>query len=76
MPVRTLVFGQLTDILAPVLERPESSSVGEFKALLEQDYPTLATYTYCIAVNKRVAEEGDIITPNAEVALLPPFSGG
>jgi len=43
---------------------------------LYQQYPDLQHTKFSIAINKKMAVGKTIIPVGAEVALLPPFSGG
>lgn len=72
-----LVFGQLVEITGQ--ERLVIPSVGDTAALqdaLTQLFPRLAGSRYVIAVNKEIYTAGTEIPPGANIALLPPFSGG
>lgn len=70
-------FGKLSEII-PLEYQIENSlqDVAELKYFLETNFPALGRITYLIAVNHRIAGPGDAIPTNAEIALLPPFSGG
>ncbi|MCC7465391.1 MAG: MoaD/ThiS family protein [Saprospiraceae bacterium] len=75
--MKILAFGKIADIL----RRPEQDiqgpeTVAELRIFLEQEYPELKTLRYVIAVDKQIADEEASLSENAEVALLPPFSGG
>jgi molybdopterin synthase sulfur carrier subunit len=75
--MKILAFGKIADIL----RRPEQDiqgpeTVAELRIFLEQEYPELKTLRYVIAVDKQIADEQTSLPGNAEVALLPPFSGG
>lgn len=72
-----LVFGQLVEITGQ--ERLVVPSVGDTAALqdaLIQQFPRLAGSRYVIAVNKEICATGTEIPAGANIALLPPFSGG
>lgn len=72
-----LVFGQLTDIT-----KGSAISIGkanDTEALLEMlyhHYPLLKQKEFLIAVDKIIVNEKSEIRENAQIALLPPFSGG
>ena len=53
-------------------------TVGELKALIEDQHPALGALlgSAAVAVNLRVARTDDTVRPGDEVALLPPVSGG
>jgi molybdopterin synthase sulfur carrier subunit len=77
MRIKVLAFGKIAD----VLRRPEQDiqgpeTVAQLRVFLEKEYPELKTFHYLVAVNRQAAEEDTPLSENAEVALLPPFSGG
>lgn len=57
---------------------PDAATVADLKAALAQQYPALAEAmpTVIVAVNKSFAYDPDPITPEVELALFPPVSGG
>ena len=57
---------------------PEPATVGELRRLLGAAYPQLAPLlpSLLFAVNAEYARDGDPIPPGAEVAAIPPVSGG
>jgi sulfur-carrier protein len=72
-----MVFGQLEDITGSSLIAVEN--VSDTELLLQKlyaQYPLLKEKKFLIAVNQKIATEKMQIGDNAEVALLPPFSGG
>lgn len=52
------------------------STTNEVKEKLETLYPDLRRMRYLIAVDNKIANTDTPLTAQAEVALLPPFSGG
>ena len=76
MQVQVVPFGQITDITGSETFPMNAASTGELRTLLEEKYPQLKSKKFAIAVNKQLIK-GDMELPQqAEVALLPPFSGG
>lgn len=70
-------FGKISEIIPSDYRIDESfQDVAGLKSFLETTFPNLSGKTYLIAVNQQIANPGDTIPANAEVALLPPFSGG
>lgn len=57
------------DVDAPV-------TVRELRAAAERQHPALAGAVYRVAVAQRYAHDDDEVPAGAEVALLPPVSGG
>lgn len=80
MTVQVLSFASLQAVLGAErqVELPDGANVAELLASLEASVPALKTYgrRYRVAVNQELAGEHDALPPNAEVALLPPVSGG
>jgi molybdopterin synthase sulfur carrier subunit len=77
MEVSVLFFGQLTDITGT--SRIRVSGIEDTEALdrlLRERYPLLEQGRYRMAVNRRMASGKTRLEEDAEVALLPPFSGG
>lgn len=60
------------------LELPAGATVGQARLALAVRCPALGGLLDrgMIAVNEEVAEDGEVIPEGAEVALLPPVSGG
>lgn len=76
MQVQVVPFGQITDITGSETFSMNVATTGELRTLLEEKYPQLRSRKFAIAVNKQLIK-GDVALPqHAEVALLPPFSGG
>lgn len=75
--MKVLAFGKIADILRQTeqdIKGPET--VAALRIFLEKEYPELKSLRYLIAVDRQTAEEHTPLSENAEVALLPPFSGG
>ena len=60
------------------LELPEPATVADVKRALAEAVPALAPLVpnVRIAVNAEYADDGDPIPAGAEVAAIPPVSGG
>lgn len=52
---------------------PDSKGLLE---LLRAKFPELTTTKFSLAINKKLISGNQEIPENAEIALLPPFSGG
>jgi len=81
MRIRLLAFASAGDALGASemdLEMPEGSRVADLRARLDRDHPKLAPLwpRLAIAVDGRVATLEAPLADGAEVALLPPVSGG
>jgi molybdopterin converting factor small subunit len=80
MEVRVRLNGALAASLGHHLQvtLPEGATVGELRARLAQDHPTLAEpFTVAVPiVAGRLAGEDDRLDDEAEVAFLLPVSGG
>jgi sulfur-carrier protein len=72
-----MVFGQLEDITGSSVVAV--ANVADTESLLNKlyvQYPLLKEKKFLVAVNKKIITEKTTIGEQAEVALLPPFSGG
>ena len=60
------------------LELPESSTVADLLAAMEDSFPNLSTSVphTMIAVNTEYVENTHLLHDGDEVALIPPVSGG
>lgn len=60
------------------VELPDGASVADLRRRLAADYPALAGLLErsALAVEDDFAEDSRVLSANAEVALLPPVSGG
>ena len=76
-----LLFAAARDLAgAHAVEVPveTGATVGEVRAALAEAYPTLAALLpRCrVAVGRAFAGDEDVVPAGAEVALIPPVSGG
>jgi molybdopterin synthase catalytic subunit len=81
MNIRLLAFASAGDALGTTemdIEMPEGSRIADLRARLDADHPKLQPLwpRLAVAVNGRVVTPDELLTPGAEVALLPPVSGG
>lgn len=80
MQIKILAFGIARDIVGgSKLEFTitEAATVGELKASLLSQFPTFEKLrSLAIAVNSEYAEDDQVISPNDEIVLIPPVSGG
>ncbi len=81
MKLRLLAFASAGDALGTDeldLEMPDGSRVSDLRARLDRDHPRLAPLwaRLAVAVDGRVVGPDAPLTDGAEVALLPPVSGG
>jgi len=60
------------------LELPAGSTVADLKDRLFAGYPVLAHWqdSVKVAVDQEYAEEDQVVPDGAEIALIPPVSGG
>ena len=71
------IFGQLNDIIGGnVIEVENIADTDELVEQLQRKYPSLVNSKYRVAVNRKIIELNTALQQDAEVALLPPFSGG
>jgi molybdopterin converting factor subunit 1 len=61
-----------------VIELPTGATVADLRRALAERYPPLAGFVdrCAVAVDTEFADDSQLLTPGAEVALLPPVSGG
>jgi sulfur-carrier protein len=70
-------FGQLTELLgSDKLIMPFSSDSENLMKTIFQKYPFLQTTKFVVSVDRKVIRTNTELTPQSEIALLPPFSGG
>ena len=78
--VELLVFAGLRQRLGRpslALELPAGCTVAQLRAQLERTHPELGALTHCrLAVDHEFVDDATIIPAGAELALIPPVSGG
>jgi molybdopterin synthase sulfur carrier subunit len=71
------VFGQLQDIVgSSLIEVENAADTDELIQQLQLKYPALKISKYKVAVNKNIVQSTTALQQDADIALLPPFSGG
>ncbi len=77
MQLNIKYFGMLAEITQCSEEDLEfsRSSVTDLLDVLFEKYPNLETKDFQVAQNNAIVSKETLVT-NAEIALLPPFSGG
>lgn len=81
MKVRVLFFALARDLAerdVVELSIAEGTTVRELRALLVQEIPSLADVlpNSMMAINQQYARDTDSIPDHAEIACIPPVSGG
>ena len=81
MTIRLLFFAQARERAGSgeaTLELPEGSRVADALERIRQRYPALAELMphLAVAMNQRLVSSEEAVAPDAEIALLPPVSGG
>ena len=79
--LKVLLFASLRDAAGARLidlELPAGSTVADLKSRLFAGYPALARWqdTVKVAVNQEYAEDDKVVPAGAEIAQIPPVSGG
>ena len=79
--MNVLLFARAKDLLGADridIAMPASATVGDLRRCLIQRYPQIAGLLEksAFAVNDEFADDATTIAGGAEVALLPPVSGG
>lgn len=79
--VRVRLLARAKDLVGThqvAVSLPEGASVGDLRRRLATDYPALAGLLErsALAVNDEFADDALTLPRDAEIALLPPVSGG
>ena len=79
--MRVLLFARARELAgaeAVEVAMPAAATVGDLRNLLGEQYPRLAGLLVrcAIAVNNEYADDATRLASDAEIALLPPVSGG
>jgi sulfur-carrier protein len=69
---------QAADREAVPIDLPDAATVADLRAAIARQFPALdATARHSLfAVNNRYADNATVIPPDAEIACIPPVSGG
>lgn len=81
MIVEVRLFARAKDLAgaaAVPVDLPEGATAGELRRRLAQEYPVLQGLLQrsALAVNDEFSSDGQVIPDRADVALIPPVSGG
>lgn len=81
MLVAVKLFARARDLAGADMvsvEVPDQATVADLRERLALAYPALTSLVgrSALAVNDEFAEDATILPPHAELALLPPVSGG
>ena len=81
MKISVLFFASIREIAGckeMEWDIPEGACVGEFRRDLVDRFPGMAALekVLSVAVNAEYADDEIVLMPDAEVALIPPVSGG
>lgn len=75
--IKVMIYGQLEDVTgASVISLDNINDTDMLTENLFKQFPLLKHKKFLVAVNKQVVTEKTTFDSNAEIALLPPFSGG
>lgn len=70
-------YGIIREITgAEIMVVEKAVNEEELRAQIYKRFPRLQNEPFAVAVNRRIISSSDIIPPDSEIALLPPFSGG
>lgn len=71
------LFGSLVDIVQnSILTLEDVEDVHSLQEKLFVLFPALQKMQFAIAIDKKIIHENTVINEHADIALLPPFSGG
>lgn len=81
MTVRVRLFARTRDLVGAdqvLINLAPGSSIGDLRRALAAMHPNLTSLLAhsALAVNDEFARDEQVLTPDQEVALLPPVSGG
>ena len=77
MEISVKLFGQIADVAGiNSIMIKDIANTDELRQKLQAEYPALLNSKFAIAVNKNIIQSNTVLQEKAEVALLPPFSGG
>jgi molybdopterin converting factor subunit 1 len=81
MTVHVRLFARARELAgadAVAIELPEVATVADLRIRLGEAYPTMSALLSrsAVAVNEEFAADHVAVFPGAEVAVLPPVSGG
>jgi molybdopterin converting factor subunit 1 len=81
MDVRVRLFARAKDLAGAdtvTVKVPSGATIGELRRRLAKEYPALAGILErsALAVNDEFADDTLTVPGNAEIAVLPPVSGG
>lgn len=80
MQLKILAFGIAKEIVGQFelpVELPEKATVGDLKSFLSSQYPDFQKLASLrVALNTEYANDSDALSPNDEIVLIPPVSGG
>ncbi len=75
--IQIIAFGKVAEIIGSVnFTMEHMASTDALKKYLLQLFPELAKVKFAMAVNKKLITTDAPIEASANIALLPPFSGG
>lgn len=74
--VKVLFFGKYKEDSGRASLWAEASDLEELLVLLEKDYPFLQRGSYLLARNQEITRENQALSPDDEIAVMPPFAGG
>lgn len=76
-PIHIKAFGMIAEkIGASELEMENPGTLNALKEMLNARFSALGSAKFGFAINKKLLQGDAEIPAGAEVALLPPFSGG
>ena len=74
--IKILPFGHIAEITGRNAFVVKANDTDELRKILNEKFPALANKSFLLSVNKQIAITNTVLSQHAEVALLPPFSGG
>ncbi len=77
MEITVKLFGQIADIVGNTsLKIDDVADTIALTKKMQVMFPALSGLEYAVAVNKKIIQGNTTLQHDAEIAILPPFSGG
>ncbi len=77
MEITVKLFGQIADIVGNTsLKIDDVADTIALTKKMQVMFPALSGLEYAVGVNKKIIQGNTTLQHDAEVAILPPFSGG
>ena len=79
MKLKVLYFGMIaeaTNCNEEIISLPSGNNIAHLENLLKNKYKDLQDLSFKIVIDQKILSGNPLLTPQNEIALLPPFAGG